>query len=163
MLSQQVKPNRWSCLPVAFANSLNVNFSSFIAIIGHDGSEIIRGEEYPEDDPRSRRGFHPGEIVDACLTLDVHPILIHDPPMGAHRGDTNMVRLGLQRMLAHLFTPGRCGVIEFKTPAGGGHAVSFETHLDEVEFVDPQNGARSKYKKEQLTGENLLAVWLLER
>ncbi len=62
----QRQPNHWSCLPTAFAISLDVAVLDFIRHIGHDGSEII----WPTlTEPSSRRGFHIQECLDLLYRL----------------------------------------------------------------------------------------------
>lgn len=58
----QLQPNRWSCLPTSFAMALDVQLSTVLAIIGHDGSEIIsQWSDYRE--PYNRRSFHLQELI----------------------------------------------------------------------------------------------------
>lgn len=55
VLKNQKQPNKWSCLPTAFAIVADIPIDIFIGVIGHDGSEIL----YPEYElPRNRRAFH---------------------------------------------------------------------------------------------------------
>lgn len=71
-----INPNKWSCLPTAFANVIGVPLGHLIQKIGHDGSEKIarwNGE---------RRGFHSQELIDvlesmgwAVISIEVDPHL----------------------------------------------------------------------------------------
>jgi hypothetical protein len=60
MINSQIQPNRWSCLPTAFAMAMNIPVGEILTYIGHDGSEII-WPDLPE--PKCRRAFHPQEII----------------------------------------------------------------------------------------------------
>ena len=159
---QQVRPNRWSCLLTAFANSLEVLNKDLVNIIGHDGSELIR-QDYPPQDPRSRRGFHPQELLDACLQMGWSPIRLDDQAMGVHPEDTTTVQLGQQRLWDHLLTSGNGGVLEYMTPVGAGHAISFHTFDDQIDIVDPSDGSLYSTTKDGLNPRELLAVWLLRK
>ena len=55
----QIKPERWMCLPTAFAMVVNKPIGRVLLDLGHDGSEIISTN--PE--PSCRRGFHIQEII----------------------------------------------------------------------------------------------------
>jgi hypothetical protein len=60
----QVSPNRWSCVPSAFATATNIPLASLIETIGHDGSEVI----YPDlGEPYRRRAFLLDEVAVALL------------------------------------------------------------------------------------------------
>lgn len=53
-------PNRWSCLPTAFAMICKVPVKIFISKLGHDGSEIL----WPDlGEPRRRKSFHLQECL----------------------------------------------------------------------------------------------------
>lgn len=55
------QPNRWSCLPTAFAMALSVPLVWLIKQVGHDGSQIL----YPDsEEPMNRRCFHIQEMID---------------------------------------------------------------------------------------------------
>ena len=59
-------PNRWSCVPAAFATAINVEVQTLIEKIGHDGSEII----FPDlEEPLCRRAFHVQELCIALFSL----------------------------------------------------------------------------------------------
>ncbi len=73
----QKQPNRWSCMPTAFAMVLGVKVEQFIKWIGHDGSEIM-WPGMPE--PYCRRGFHPQEFQKPCNKLDYVVIEIEASP-----------------------------------------------------------------------------------
>jgi hypothetical protein len=59
-MTPQRSPNRWSCLPTAFAMALYTSVHEVIAKAGHDGSEIA-WPQFPE--PLCRRGFHIQEMI----------------------------------------------------------------------------------------------------
>ena len=60
------QPNRWSCLPAAFATVLELDFGTITTLIGHDGSDIL----YPElKEPFNHRGFHIQELIRVAWQL----------------------------------------------------------------------------------------------
>jgi hypothetical protein len=76
------QPNRWSCVAAAFATVLDMNLSTLIEAIGHDGSEIMF-EDLPE--PICRRAFNLQELGFVLWRLgyvvghyDVEPLAILD-------------------------------------------------------------------------------------
>jgi hypothetical protein len=62
----QNQPNRWSCLPTSLAMLSDKSFNEIIALIGHDGSEIVF-KDLPE--PQCRRSFLIEEIQYITPTL----------------------------------------------------------------------------------------------
>lgn len=53
-------PNRWSCLPTAFAMAMEVDLDTIIREVGHDGSRIL----FPKlPEPHCRRSFHIQELI----------------------------------------------------------------------------------------------------
>lgn len=81
-MRHQRQPNRWSCVPTAFAMVINMDVAEMLDRIGHDGSEIL----YPDlEEPSCRRSFHPQEclqVLDSCgyaaTPLEALPILQMD-------------------------------------------------------------------------------------
>ena len=59
-------PNRWSCLPCAFATATDTPLEKILRVIGHDGSEIIW---YDLSEPECRRSFVGTELVKAMYQL----------------------------------------------------------------------------------------------
>lgn len=58
------KPNRWSCLPAAFAMAMEMDLGRFVAEVGHDGSKVL----FPHlPEPACRRGFHIQECIHVAL------------------------------------------------------------------------------------------------
>lgn len=50
----KISPNRWSCVPYAFATAIDADPTTLIELLQHDGSEII----FPHlEEPLCRRGF----------------------------------------------------------------------------------------------------------
>lgn len=90
------QPNRWTCLPTAFAMALDLSVDEMLQHIGHDGSAIL-WPDLPE--PRCRRGFHTQECIRVALLLgksvtpieyearlapgDVEPLVLRQP--GFHK------------------------------------------------------------------------------
>jgi len=60
-----LKPQPWSCLPVAFAKALDIPFEDFVSKIGHDGSEQVY------KDLKFRRGFHIQECIDIAEGMGI--------------------------------------------------------------------------------------------
>ncbi len=58
-------PQKWSCLPLAFAKALNISFSRMIELIGHTGSAMVY------KDKNFRQGFHIQECIDVAQSLGV--------------------------------------------------------------------------------------------
>lgn len=158
MLWTQKKPYRWGCLPTAFANTLCVSYDTLITIVGHDGSEIIRPDK---EEPLNRRGFHPQELVDAVLKMGHVPVFLADYPMGVEENKPD-VWLGKARLVKHLTTAGNTGVVESRAPGGSAHALSFESHDETVDFVDPDTGQLHTHAKNAVLSNNILAVWLIK-
>jgi hypothetical protein len=68
MMILQVKPERWMCAATAFAMVLDIPVLDFIAMVGHDGSEII----FPKlDEPRNRRGHNIYDFIDFGLNYGI--------------------------------------------------------------------------------------------
>lgn len=71
-------PNRWSCLPTAFAIAAKVPLDRILGLVGHDGSEVI----FPDlPEPNGRRGFHIQELVTAALQMGIRPVEIEAHPV----------------------------------------------------------------------------------
>jgi len=61
----QLKPERWMCVPTAFAMALDVPVADLLAAVGHDGSKIT----FPGlPEPTCRRGFHIQELIAVALS-----------------------------------------------------------------------------------------------
>lgn len=83
------QPNRWSCLPTAFAIALNVPVEELITVIGHDGSQIM----FPDEKfPANMRGFHPQELFDACAKLGTLFVTIEPYPCFMAPSDHNKIQ-----------------------------------------------------------------------
>lgn len=78
------QPNRWSCLPTAFAMLADVTLQDVLDECGHDGSEIL----FPNlIEPVCRRSFHIEELQYVALTYGfclVHyvPGIVYEPSLG---------------------------------------------------------------------------------
>jgi hypothetical protein len=74
----QKQPNKWSCLPSAFAMAIDISVETIIEVVGHDGSEII----YPDlDEPYGRRSFHIQEMINVCMLNNTGVIPIQTNPV----------------------------------------------------------------------------------
>lgn len=78
----RTQPNNWSCTVAATATVLDIEISTLVELIGHDGSEIVF-DDLP--DPLCRRSFSLQEIGFALWNLgyiftgfDVEPLGIVD-------------------------------------------------------------------------------------
>ncbi len=60
------QPNDWSCLLASAAMALDTDCDTLIAMIGHDGSEIVLPAL---SEPARRRSFHMQEIIDCAIKL----------------------------------------------------------------------------------------------
>ncbi len=56
----KISPNRWSCVPCAFATVIDVELETLLDLIKHDGSEIIHQDL---EEPLCRRGFTCQELA----------------------------------------------------------------------------------------------------
>lgn len=137
MLSPQITPSPWSCLPTAFAMVLNVPIHDLIGQIGHDGSKIIESfKELPE--PYCRCSFHIQELIDCCLeygyaVIPIEALPVSSPkegygylPFTSHQADL--------RFYKHLM--GRRGVITGISVTSIPHAIAWDCTIG----LDPKNG-----------------------
>lgn len=53
------QPNKWSCLPTAFAMILDIELDYILRYLGHDGSNIV---DINSPEPFNRRSFHIQEL-----------------------------------------------------------------------------------------------------
>ncbi len=128
-LKYQRQPNRWSCLPTAFAMCLNMDVEDIINQIGHDGSEVIMPWK-PE--PLKRRGFHPQELYKICyscnmavIPFEIEPVLFDGETCNAIGSDANFINQLLKSNIGVI-----CGVHNI-TP----HAVAWDSKM----ILDPKN------------------------
>jgi len=137
---RQVNPNAWSCLPTAFANTLDLDLNAVLGLIGHDGSEITHAG-LPE--PLNRRGFHPQELIKLCLKggfyvtrVELYPnaVATFKVPHTPKLYDIG----GMDWFKENLYNS--YGVLECRTTAGVGHAMSYEGNGSNALVVDPAGG-----------------------
>lgn len=168
MLTQK-NPNAWSCLPTAFANSLEVSVDAILAVIGHDGSEIT----HPGlPDPMRRRGFHPQEFIEMCfrdnlavIQIDANPSAVpiqqsgHVPGLFATiHGENHW-----ERFERHMFNSE--GVIDCRTRIGLGHALSYVGYNTYATIADPATGETFEYwsrKDIELRGLYFVSLFRLD-
>jgi hypothetical protein len=104
---------------------LDLPLAAIFGEIGHDGGEIV----YPElADPMCRRGFHPQELIDVCLThrraatlVELMPVLANTP--GSAGRQVLSDNFAWQRFMRTIELTR--GVIEGVTTRCG-HAVAYE-------------------------------------
>jgi hypothetical protein len=119
----QTQPNKWSCLPTAFAIATSIPVAEFIEFAGHDGSEIL----FPDyDEPYCRRSFHPQELTDMCLRENFAVIPIERQPMVLSNDHVHMVPMFERRMDYYLLN--YTGVLIGMSQAGTPHAVAWNGH-----------------------------------
>jgi hypothetical protein len=76
------QPNKWSCVPAAFATATQIPIETLLKKLGHDGSEII----FPDlEEPLCRRAFQVQELSVVLWSLgfavghyDIEPLAILD-------------------------------------------------------------------------------------
>jgi len=126
MTQLQQQPNRWSCLPTAFAMAFNIPVAKFIKLIGHDGSEII----FPDmSEPYSRRSFHIQEMLRLSLINGFSVTELQPKPVSSVRGELYALPYSKEEFEYYLKT--YTGVLVGKT-----HAV----YWDGTYILDPDCG-----------------------
>ena len=93
------QPNKWSCLPCAFAMAFEVSLESVLYILGHDGSEII----FPNKaDPYKRKNFHIQEMIDVALHYGLSVTEIQNKPIAQSPSGVYLVPVPSDRMSNYL-------------------------------------------------------------
>lgn len=117
----QKQPNDWSCLPTAFAMTLDMPVEQIIEELGHDGSEVI----FPNlEDPYSRRSFHPQELLDICILRDYGVIPVEREPSCEVQGHVYKLSLSKRRLDYYLVNYTNCILIG-TSQSGKPHAVAW--------------------------------------
>lgn len=147
----QVQPNKWSCLPTAFASVMGVNISDFIKLLGHDGSEVIWSELPP---PSCFRGWHIQEITIACLTLgfsltEINKFGTSAPGVGQPTYNTDFSKF-FSQCIANKY-----GVVAVSSSTNNGHALVF----NKGHFYDPSTGKETTIKCYRIRH----TLWLVNR
>lgn len=128
-LKMQRQPNRWSCVPTAFAMCIKIDVDQVIAQIGHDGSAIL----YPDrPEPFMRRAFYPEELYPICykngyiVTEFYYDVYYND---GLH--------IGNYENFINSILPKHIGVLGGKTKEGKHHCVAWDGKyiLDPMDLV----------------------------
>jgi hypothetical protein len=123
---KQYSPNKWSCLPTAFAMVIDRYVEDLIKDIGHDGSEII-WPELPE--PYCRRSFHIQEILQTIWGYGVLAMPIQVSPVSMSHGSTRPYRVPVQfspeTRFRYIMTLAS-GVLIGETQNGQPHAVAWD-------------------------------------
>jgi hypothetical protein len=143
------QPNKWSCLPTAFAMAMEVELDWLIKQIGHDGSEIL----YPDlKDPERRRSFHHQEIIQVALRNDftVTP-LIPNYTLFPGKGENHRLDISVSDDILFELMSRYSGVLVGETYSGLRHAVAWDRHI----ILDP-NGW--KYNRDRFIMEVFWAV-----
>lgn len=116
----QIQPNRWSCLPTAFAIATGIPIEKIIEYVGHDGSDII----FPEyKEPYCRRSFHPQELIDVCLQKNFMVVPIEKQPTVIVMDCVHPVSMNRGRMDYYLIN--YTGVLTGTSRTGIPHAVAW--------------------------------------
>lgn len=166
-MRNQRNPNSWSCLPTAFANALNMDVELLINALGHDGSEYTHAG-LPE--PLCRRGFHPQELIKACLKhyslsvtrVELFPSATPNPAL--NRPVKHFDIGGTDWFFENMFETN--GVIECRTGVGTGHAMSYEGAVKSAWVYDPANN-KPPFELRNLTDAEcrdryMFALWRLD-
>lgn len=168
MITQKT-PNAWSCLPTAFAITLNMDVEDVITAIGDDGSnEVLNGLQ----EPFNRQGFHPQQLIRMCLEIgisvthiDMHPCASpdtprsHSEPLGDRYYDTG----GWDWFSENLFNSE--GVVACRKGSGVGHAVAYQGMGTYAKICDPatetvfEMGALTDAEKRDLF---MFALWRVD-
>lgn len=159
----QKSPNKWSCLPTAAAMALEIEVSTVIGWIGHDGSEITHAG-MPE--PLNRRGFHPQELIEMCLCdniavtpIDLFPCAVSSTRVPGVKMFDIRNEDGPTRFTRHLFNSK--GWIDARTRTGLGHALAYEGAKTFATIGEPTQGHTFNIQSlEELEGFGLMPVTL---
>lgn len=118
----QHSPNRWSCLPTAFAMVLGKSLIELVHEIGHDGSEVI----WPDSpDPYCRRGFHVQELINVLYHYGLTATPFEACPCSISKGSVSPYSVPLDpKRLEYIMTETH-GVITGTTLDGQPHAVAW--------------------------------------
>ncbi len=121
----QTQPNRWSCLPTAFAMALDVKVGMILKWLGHDGSVVAR-PELPE--PDCYLGFHIQELVGYAWWLGFATTPFEARPrsvVGDQVVPIEFAAGNAQRLINVM--QGRVGVLTGQSlPRGNHHAVAWD-------------------------------------
>lgn len=158
-------PNKWSCLPTAFAIALDVSVESVIKFIGHDGSKITHAG-LPE--PMCRRGFHPQELIKMCLKQNRSVTRVELYPQAvSSSGVPHSLKLfntgGVSWFIENLFDS--IGVVDCRTAAGLGHAMAYQGMGNYVLIYDPATGKDFEFRSLEDTEQRdrfLVALWRID-
>ncbi|KKK91516.1 hypothetical protein LCGC14_2712140, partial [marine sediment metagenome] len=116
----QVQPNKWSCLPTAFAIAMGEPVEEIIKQVGHDGSDIL----FPTyKEPYCRRSFHPQELIDICLLKNFAVVQIEKSPVVIAKNITHSVPMNTRRIGSYLLN--YTGVLIGEGQTGTPHAVAW--------------------------------------
>ena len=126
------KTQRWMCLPAAFAMALDTSLADVLLAVGHDGGKVL-WPDLPE--PMCRRGFHPQELIDVCLSRGFAVTRIELAPMitPIQRGKETLIypwNMAWVRFYNYIMIS--CGVIE-----GIGHRCGHAVAYDHGRIFDP--------------------------
>lgn len=117
----QIQPNKWSCLPTAFAIATGIPIEKIIEYVGHDGSDII----FPEyEEPYCRRSFHPQELIDVCLQKNFMVVPIEKQPKVIAKHSIHNVPMHRNRMSRYLLN--YTGVLVGMNQEDRPHAVAWD-------------------------------------
>lgn len=116
-MRHQTQPNSWSCIATAFATVLDLDVQDVFRRVGHDGSEIVAGQQ------PVRRGFHVQELIDvawgwgcAVTRIDMLPQSDGTPPWPISFPEGNEQRFAR-------YVKNTQGVLLCRTLSGRGHAL----------------------------------------
>lgn len=120
-LKLQQQPNKWSCLPTAFAMVLDVPVQEIIDTVGHDGSEV----PFPNItiEPYRFKSFHIQEMIDVCMLRNIAVIGIEKQPVSELKGGLYTIPVSEKRFEYYLVNYN--GVLVGHGFSGQSHAVAW--------------------------------------
>lgn len=122
-MNLQLSPNRWSCLPTAFAIALNIPVSDILNRIGHNGDTIV-WPDLPE--PQRRIGFHIQELIDVSYDLGYYVIQFQAMPHSKGNYEVEAVPIGTSPEVRLTKVMKHKGVITGTTLRKSRHAVAWD-------------------------------------
>ena len=143
----QVQPNRWSCLPTAFAIITGVLVDELIQHIGHDGSYVAWPKLEP---PYCYRAWHIQEIVLACYGLNYAVIPIDRYGLSSPMIDQDELQIDFNSSFSYCLANYQ-GVVQ----TTNSHALAFKNN----HLYNPATGLETSIKSHTL-GDTL---WLVNR
>lgn len=141
----QVQPNKWSCLPTAFAIVLDVPVATIFDWLGHTGDRIAWKHL---DEPSCRRSFHPQEMFAFAFHRGYAVVTVEKEPDIKPNDFTKPCSI---KSFWDLFFKDSVGVLVGTAQSGRRHAVAWDGSV----ILDP-NGTR--YDLNQFDPETFYSI-----